>query len=120
MKNPEIERHFKTLCMKLADQFGKEPDLQAILFLIGVDELNLHKTKFNKEEKQDLMHVGVCKVLSYSDYYELAGLDEEGWPHYNSLKPLTSMNLLEQEDLIKAHVVFHFQEINFLEADISL
>lgn len=120
MRNPEIDRHFKTLCMKLSEQFGKEPDLQAILFLIGIDELSAQKKKFNKEEKQDLMHIGVCKVLSYSDYYELAGIDEEGWPHFTSLKSLSAMNLLEQEDLIKAHVVFHFQQINFLEADLTL
>ncbi len=120
MKNPEIELLFKTLSMKLSEPFGKEPDLQAILFLIGLDELSLSKNKFSKEEKQDLMHIGVCKVLSYSDYYELAGLDEEGWPHYTMLKPISTLNLLEQEDLIKAHVVYHFQQINFLEADISL
>lgn len=110
----EINSKWISLEALLIERFGKKPDLQAILFLIGVDELGQTKHKFTKEEKQDLIHVGICKVLSYSDYYEFLGIDEEGWPHWKNTRKLPQTNLLEQEELLKAHVIYHFEEINFL------
>jgi hypothetical protein len=34
---------------KLMERFGKKPDMEAILFLIGVQELGEIKTKFSKD-----------------------------------------------------------------------
>ena len=86
------------------------PDLQAVLFLIGIQELGSVKSRFTKEEKQDLMHIGICKVLSYSGYYELEGLDQEGWPHWKLVKKLPHFDLLEQEKLLKMHVLEYFEK----------
>ena len=58
------------------------------------------------------MHIAICKVLSYSGFYELEGLDEEGWPHWRLIKKLPSFNLLEQEKLLKIQVLEYF-EIDF-------
>ena len=63
--------------------------MEAILFLIGIQEVGDFQTKFTKEQKQDLMHVAVCSLLSPSGYYELEMVDEEGWPHYRQLKTST-------------------------------
>ena len=64
----------------IKDRFGKEslPDLNAILFLIGIQELGRWKAQFTKEEKQDLMHIAVCRLLSYEGYYEFVGRDADG------------------------------------------
>ncbi len=67
---------------KLIEKFGKKPDMEAILFLIGIQELGNMKNKFSKEQKQDLMHIAVCTLLSQSGYYKLEGNDEDGWPHF--------------------------------------
>lgn len=89
---------------------GTRPkDLNAILFLIGVQELGKGKRGFSKEEKQDLMHIGICKVLSLSGYYELEGLDEDGWPHWKMSRKLPHFDLLEQEKLLKMHVIEYFE-----------
>lgn len=90
---------------------GKKPkDLNGVLFLIGVQELG-HGTKiFSKEEKQDLMHIGICKVLSLSGYYELEGLDKDGWPHWKLVKKLPHFDLLEQERLLRMHVLEYFEK----------
>ena len=50
----------------MVERFGKKPDLEAILFLIGMQEYGQLKDKFTKEQKQDLMHVAVCLLLSQS------------------------------------------------------
>jgi len=93
------------------EKFGKKPDVEAILFLIGIQEIGNfnQKKKFNKEEKQDLMHVAVCSLFSQSGYYELEKVDEEGWPHFRQLKALPTMNMIEQENFMKDHLLLYFE-----------
>src|SRR5450759_2314535 len=79
---------------KLMEKFGKKPDMEAILFLIGIQEFGNIKSKFSKEQKQDLMHVAVCSLLSQSGYYKLEGYDDEGWPHFLQLKELPVYNMI--------------------------
>lgn len=107
------EKKWLTLRRKLKDQFGKAPDINAILFLVGIRELGQYKKKFTKEEKQDLMHIATCSVLSRSGYYELQGLDQDGWPHWTAKKKLPVMNLTEQEDFIRDHILMYFEEMEY-------
>lgn len=99
---------------QLVERFGKKPDLESILFLIGVQELGGAGEKFTKEQKQDLMHVAVCTVLSEGGYYVREGTDEDGWPHFRQLKELQPMTLLEQENFMKDHILFYFTQNGFL------
>ena len=107
----ELEKKWSSLMNELESIVGKKPkDLNGVLFLIGVQELG-HGTKiFSKEEKQDLMHIGICKVLSLSGYYHLEGLDKDGWPHWKLVKKLPHFDLLEQERLLKMHVLEYFEK----------
>ena len=110
-KDLELERTWQSLRLKLKDVVGKKPkDLNSILLLIGVQELGKGTLEFSKEQKQDLMHIAICKVLSLSGYYVLEGLDEEGWPHWKNIKALPHFDLQEQEQLLKMHVLEYFEE----------
>lgn len=101
------------LLATLQKQFGTKPSLDGILFLIGVRELGKHpETKFTKEQKQDLMHIATCRVLSEQDYFELIGTDADGWPHWQAVKPLPAINLQEQENLIKRCVLAYFSQMD--------
>lgn len=111
--NDDLQVRWWTLEAKLVERFGKKPDMETILFLIGIQELGAVKEKFTKEQKQDLMHIAICRLLSPSGYYELEKVDEEGWPHYRQLKPMTDMNPIEQENFIKDHVLLYFEENGF-------
>jgi hypothetical protein len=107
----DLERKWNGLLGDLQDLIGKKPkDLNAVLFLIGVQELGKGSKPFSKEEKQDLMHIGICKVLSLAGYYQLEGLDKEGWPHWVLVKKLPHFDLLEQEKLLKMHVMEYFEK----------
>lgn len=110
----EEDEKWNKLCNVIESQFTKKPDLQAVLFLIGVDELGKGYRKFSKEEKQDLMHIGTCKVLSYSGYYTLEVRDTDGWPHFKKEKKMVTYGLIEQESILKAHVIHHFEEIGLI------
>ena len=108
-----FENAWIALRQKLKAQFGKAPDLNAILMLIGMRELGQIKEKFSKEEKQDLMHIATCRLLSVHGYYKLDGLDNEGWPHWQLVKKLPHMDLKQQEDLIRECVIEYFSEIGY-------
>ncbi len=109
----DLQQRWWNLEAKLADRFGKKPDLEAILFLIGVQETGFINEKISKEQKQDLMHVAVCTVLSASGYYEIEIYDAENWPHFKQLKELPVLELFAQENFLKDHVLLYFDQQNF-------
>lgn len=109
----DLQTRWWNLEAKLVERFGKKPDLETILFLIGVQEFGDIKEKFTKEQKQDLMHIAICNLLSVSGYYELENVDEEGWPHYRQLKPMPDMNPTEQENFLKDHILLYFNQNEF-------
>lgn len=88
--------------------YGKKPDLNALLLLIGVQETGLTDLRFTKEQKQDLMHVAVCTLLEAEGHYRSLGRDEDGWPHFESLDRLGPMTIQEQEILLKRCVIRYF------------
>lgn len=106
----DLQARWWKLEEKLVERFGKKPDIETILFLIGVQELGDVKEKFSKEQKQDLMHIAVCTLLSPSGYYEMEGVDEEGWPHFRQLKALPVIDLISQENFMKDHILLYFDE----------
>lgn len=107
----DIQQRWWALEAKLVDKFGKKPDMEAILFLIGVQEFGNIKKKFTKEQKQDLMHVAICSLLSSSGFYQLEKVDDEGWPHFIQLKELPLYDAIEQEIFIKDHVLLYFDKV---------
>jgi hypothetical protein len=98
---------------KLLGRFGKKPDLEAVLFLIGIQEFGQIKNKFTKEQKQDLIHVAICSLLSQSGYYELEKTDEEGWPHFKQVKQMPELNMIQQENFLKDHILLYFESHGF-------
>lgn len=114
-KDLELNRKWEDLLNILEHSIGKKPaDLKSVLFLIGVQELGKGTKNFTKEEKRDLIHIAICKVLSFSGFYKLEGLDESGWPHWKVKKKLPFIDILDQEKLLKMHIVEYFEkEIHF-------
>src|SRR5579862_5069672 len=106
----DLQARWWNLEAKLVERFGKKPDVEAILFLIGVQEFGEIRKKFSKEQKQDLMHIAICHLLAPSGYYEMEKVDEEGWPHFKQLKQLPVMNMIEQENFLKDHILLYFEK----------
>lgn len=109
----DLQQRWWTLEAKMVERFGKKPDMETILFLIGVQELGDIKHKFTKEQKQDLMHIAVCSLLAKSGYYEIEKVDEDGWPHFKQLKAMPDINFAEQENFLKDHVLLYFENNEF-------
>ncbi len=108
-KDLDFHKNWNNLLVKIDSVIGKKPkDLNSVLFLIGVHELGKGRRRFSKEEKQDLIHIAICKVLSYAGYYRLEGTDQDGWPHWKMVKKLPHFDLLEQETLLKINIMEYF------------
>jgi hypothetical protein len=111
MNTPE----FKDVLKRLSSQFGEDIDIQAILFLIGLQELGQGKRKLSKNEKLDIMHIAICTLLTPYGYYEYKGVDEEGWPHWQVNEKLPPLKPIQQETLIKEAIVDYFKVNELLE-----
>jgi len=108
----EFNQRWDELLADLTERFGRRPDLNALLLLIGVQELGQGVADFTKEQKQDLMHIATCKLFSLSGHYALERVDEEGWPHYQLLHPVPFANLKEQERMLKWHMLEYFDTLD--------
>jgi len=94
----------------IEDSFQQKPDVNGILFLIGMREAGIiPEKKLSKEQKVYLMHIANCKILSYSGFYKQVGFNEVGWPIWENDHKLPAMNLFEQEVLIKQHIIEYFE-----------
>ena len=112
--NDDLQSRWWNLEGKLVERFGKKPDVESVLFMIGLQELGDIREKFTKEQKQDLMHIAICTVLSPSGYYELSHVDEDGWPHFRQLMAMPDMHPIEQENFLKDHILLYFQNQEFV------
>jgi hypothetical protein len=110
LSTKNIDEAWDELLNQLEQLVGKRPaDLNAVLFLIGIQELGKGPKRFSKEAKQDLMHIAVCRVLSQSGYYIFEGYDTDGWPQWTLVKPIPHTDLLTQEIFLKEHIISYFQ-----------
>lgn len=105
-----VEIKFKELVSKLEKTFGEGLDTQAIIFLIGVQELGTGYKKFSKQEKTELMHVAVCTLLMPYGFYEFTGRDEDNWPHFELVKELPPLDDRQQQHLIKEAIIEYFND----------
>jgi hypothetical protein len=108
---PVDETAWEQLLLTLEKQFGKKPDLQAIIFLIGHRELGQLKDKFSKEQKEELMHVGVCTLLEKAGLYTFIARDADGWPHWEIVRGMPKLNGEEQENLLKHQILAYFKNL---------
>ncbi|CAM3919661.1 MULTISPECIES: hypothetical protein [Flavobacterium] len=101
------------LSTKFAD--GDELDLDSIIYLIGIQELGKFKQEFQKDEKVNLMHIAICRLLEPYGYYEFEYFDSEGWPHYKIKEELPTLKAGEQTILMKDAIVSYFLEKELIE-----
>jgi hypothetical protein len=117
-KSPEelrFQRDWIELRRIVKSRFGKRPDINALLFLIGMNEVGFVRDEWTKEEKQDLMHVAICKLFEEDGYFKFLGRDEEGWPHYDAMVSIPKGKLLQQERQLKERIIDYCREMKLIE-----
>lgn len=103
-----IEKQWKDLLKSLNNQFDGDLDLQAVLFLIGVQELGKGRVKYSKDQKLELMHIAICTLLEPFGYYNFAGHDQDGFPHWELNEQLPPLSPGQQMALMKESILDYF------------
>ena len=64
----------------LSEKFNSDEklDLESVIFLIGLQEFGKTNIKFTKDQKIDLMHIAICRLLEPLGYYKFEYVDNEG------------------------------------------
>lgn len=116
-RDEQLKQRWDLVVEKLSKQFadGDTLDLDAIIYLIGVQELGQFDRKFKKDHKLDLMHIAICRLLEPYGYYEFDYFDDEKWPHYKVKEQLPHLKAGEQSVLMKEAIVNYFLEAQFIE-----
>jgi len=117
-ENPaNLKDKWEHLVKELTTQFsdGDTLNLDGIIYLIGVQELGQGKRQFKKDEKVNLLHIAICKLLEPYGYYEFDFFDKDGWPHYRILTDLPSLKPGEQTVLMKEAIVNYFEALDFFK-----
>lgn len=107
------ERLVGLLSARFSD--GDPLELDAIIYLVGVQELGQVHRSFKKDEKVNLMHIAICRLLEPFGFYRFDYFDDEGWPHYQVLEELPPLKAGEQTILMKEAIVQYFVEKQLIE-----
>ena len=93
-----LKNRWDYLTKDLTQQFsdGDILNLDSIIYLIGVQELGQGKKVFKKDEKINLMHIAICKLLEPYGYYEFDFFD----PLLRETNPLDSVSRRHQLQLV--------------------
>ena len=113
----QLKERWESVVAKLSDRFssGEDLDLEGIIYLIGVQELGKIHATFKKDEKVNLMHIAICRLLEPYGYYEFEYFDNEGWPHYKVKEELPPLKAGEQAVLMKEAIVSYFLEKELID-----
>jgi hypothetical protein len=116
-RDEQLKQRWEKVVTHLSNQFaeGSTLDLDAIIYLIGVQELGKVHQKFPKDEKLNLMHIAICRLLEPYGFYEFDYVDKEGWPHYRVKEELPPLKAGEQSVLMKEAIVNYFIEKELID-----
>ena len=114
-KTNSLKAKWELLVDKLTHQFadGDELNIDGIIYLIGVQELGQNHREFKKDEKLNLMHIAICKLLEPYGYYEFDYFDSDGWPHYKTVTALPNLKPGEQTVLMKEAIINYFETLSY-------
>lgn len=111
-RDQKLKENWEQILVNLSEKFGEgeQLNLDAIIYLIGVQELGKGTIEYKKDDKVNLMHIAICRLLEPFGYYEFDFFDNEGWPHYKVMEELPALKSGEQTVLIKEAIVLYFKE----------
>ncbi len=111
-RDEKTKKSWEEVQQNISKQFGggETLNVDAIIYLIGIQELGKGYKTFSKDEKLDIMHIAICKLLEPFGFYEFEYFDEDGWPHYKVIDELPNLKPGEQSVLMKEAIVMYFED----------
>ncbi len=112
-RDEKTKKSWEEVQQNISQKFGggETLNVDAIIYLIGIQELGKGYKTFSKDEKLDIMHIAICKLLEPFGYYEFEYFDEDSWPHYKVIDELPNLKPGEQSVLMKEAIVMYFDKL---------
>ena len=101
---------YQALVKQIEADFGEDIDTEAIMVLIGIQELGQGYAKYSKDEKINLIHIATCTILEPYGYFEFTENDADGWPHFEKKENLPPLDSRQQVHFIKEAILAYFRE----------
>ena len=68
--NFELEKAWQELIQSFKLDYDETPQFDAVLSVIGLQELNMPFERLTKDQKLDVIHIWLCAVFIPLGYYE--------------------------------------------------
>ncbi len=108
----ELAERWQMVLDWVAARFGKQPDIEAILFLIGLQSRGIgYDPDMPKERKQDTIMEGTFCSFEKLGFYERVGLDEDGFWIWERSVDIPKLSIEDQEKLLKIGIVRFFEDV---------
>lgn len=109
-----MKSDWELLQERMKARFGEALEVDAILFMIGLQELSKPYRKYKKDEKLEVMHIAICTLLEPYGFYEFEGRDQDGWPHWKLKENIPHLDAKQQNKLIVDAIIDYFKRDQFL------
>ena len=86
----------------------KNVPVETLLFLIGIQELGSGAQKYTKDDKLNIIHIAVCRLLEPFGYYKFSHYDDDGYPHFDVVDAMPELKPNEQQILMKKAIIQYF------------
>ncbi len=116
-RDEKTKQNWEAIQIELSQKFGggEQLDIDAIIYLIGIQELGKGIQNFKKDDKINIMHIAICTLLEPFGYYKFDYFDKDGWPHFKIIDELPNLKSGEQTVLMKEAIVMYFEKKNVIE-----
>jgi hypothetical protein len=108
----DLDARWHRLAEWIGTRFGRDLTLEAVLFLIGVQESGHgFSPQLEKDAKQDLIMEGTYSAFEAVGIYERVGADEEGRWVWQRVIPFPALDVDSQEKLLRLAVLAYFDPV---------
>lgn len=108
-----LDRRWQRLVTWIRTRFNKEPDIEAILFLIGVQTRGRgFEPELDRDVKESLVMEGTYCVFETLGVYERVGMEADGsWIWERVLDAPSGLSIEQQEKLLKTAILRYFDDV---------
>lgn len=108
----DLDSRWSDLTRWIEVKFEREPTIESILFLIGIQsEGHGYQPKLAKEEKQDLIMEGTYVAFETLGLYQRIGADAKGRWLWEPRIAMPALELDDQETLLRLAILTYFDDI---------
>ena len=106
-----LKARWDVLIVRLADRFQRTPDIEALLFLIGIQSVGRgYEPELPKERKQSLIMEGSYLAFETLGVYSRVGMERNGFWIWEKNFDLPKMSVEDQEKLLQIGILNYFDE----------